>query len=80
MRRNSINAEAIVIAQSNLSRSRSQEFERLSNELLVVLEDAAVFGVRVDPERRIWKATRQVVQLVVGAIRSSSPLATRTGW
>src|SRR3984957_10561667 len=46
--------------------SRSQEFERLSNELLVVLEDAAVSGVRVDPERRIWKATRQVVRIDCG--------------
>ena len=43
--------------------SRSQEFERLSNEPIVVLEDAAVSGVRVDPQRRIWKATRQVVRI-----------------
>ena len=41
--------------------SRCQEFERLANELLVVLEDAAVSGVRVDFQRRIWEATRQVV-------------------
>ena len=33
--------------------SRSQEFEHLLNELLVVLKDAAVSGIRVDPQRRI---------------------------
>lgn len=64
MRRNSINAEAIVYRANRTSRvSRSQEFERLSNELLVVLKDAAVSGIRVDPERCIWKATRQVVRI-----------------
>src|SRR5271169_4515147 len=53
-----------LLSRNRTSRvSRSQEFERLSNELLVVLEDAAVSGVRVDPQRRIWKATRQVVRI-----------------
>src|SRR6478609_5380683 len=43
--------------------SRLQELERLGNEPLVGLEDAAVPGVRVDPERRIRKATSQIVRI-----------------
>ena len=51
-----------LLSRNRTSRvSRSEEFERLRNELLVVLEEAAMSSVRVDPQRRIRKPTRQVV-------------------
>jgi hypothetical protein len=41
--------------------SRLQELECLGYEPLVGLEDAAMSSVLVNPERRIWQASGQVV-------------------